>query len=429
MPARVQSADFILIVDDTPTNISVLAQTLKQADLSIRIANDGLSAIAQVKKAHPALILLDVQMPGIDGFETCRRLKADPATQHIPVIFMTALSDEANRVQGLTLGAVDYITKPFAQAEVLARVKVHLKIKQLTDQLSARVKAQSRSLEDKQSQLIEQEKMAALGQLMAGVAHEINNPMACIVNNIEPAKEYVQDLADIIGLYQQHSPANAEIESLWEERDVDFALVDLPKLLDSMALSIERIKGISQSLRSFSRGDVGDPVPFDVHQGLDSTLIILGHRLKASGQHRAVVQVDKRYGNLPMVSCFPSSMNQVFMNVLANALDALELVADPKIEIVTELTDANRVQLEIVDNGPGLSEEARSRLFEPLFTTKPVNKGTGLGLSISHEIVVNKHQGSLDCISTPGQGCRFVIVLPVHPPESLTNKRQPMDAL
>lgn len=429
MPARVQSADFILIVDDTPTNISVLAQTLKQADLSIRIANDGLSAIAQVKKAHPALILLDVQMPGIDGFETCRRLKADLATQHIPIIFMTALSDEVNRVQGLTLGAVDYITKPFAQAEVLARVKVHLKIKQLTDQLSAQVEAQSRSLEDKQSQLIEQEKMAALGQLMAGVAHEINNPMGCIANNIEPAKEYVQDLADIIGLYQQQGPANAEIESLWEERDVDFALADLPKLLDSMALSIERIKGISRSLRSFSRGDVNDPVPFDIHQGLDSTLIILGHRLKASGQHRAVVQVDKRYGNLPMVSCFPSSMNQVFMNVLANALDALELVDEPKIEIITEVINANWVRLEIVDNGPGLDEEARSRLFEPLFTTKPVNKGTGLGLSISHEIVVNKHQGRLDCISTPGRGCRFVIVLPVYPPEATTNQRQPMDAL
>lgn len=415
MTGCIQSSEFVLIVDDTPTNISVLAQTLRQANLSIRIANDGLSALAQVRKIRPSLILLDVQMPGIDGFETCRRLKADAATRDIPVIFMTALSDKASRVEGLSLGAVDYIAKPFERAEVLARIKVHLQLKRLTEQLENTVNARTRTIQETQDLLIEQEKLAALGQLMAGVAHEINNPMTCIANNIGPAHEYVNDLTELIKLYREHlnTPVPA-IDKMWEACDIEFAMEDLPKLLNSMALSIERIKDLSTSLRSFSRGESAEPVIFDIHHGLDSTLVILGHRLK-SANAKSSVSVSKHYSELPPVRCFPSAMNQVFMNILANALDALEETNEPTIEIVTRRVENESsawVHIEIADNGPGMTAETQKHLFDALYTTKPVDKGTGLGLSISREIVEKRHNGRLVCESLPGQGCRFIVMLP-----------------
>ena len=413
MAACAQSSGFVLIVDDTPTNISVLAQTLRQAGLAIRIANDGVSALEQVKREQPSLILLDVQMPIMDGFETCRRLKSDSSTQDIPVIFMTALSDKTSRVKGLSLGAVDYIAKPFEQDEVLARVKVHLRLKQLSEQLEQRVAERTEALQAAQVQMVQQEKLATLGQLIAGVAHEINNPMGCIANNIEPASEHIQDLVDVIQAYRKHyNQPVEEIQELLEEKEVDFAIEDLPKLLKSMWLSTERIKNISNSLRNFSRVDVDAKVSADIHDGLDSTLVILGHRLKALGSRPEIV-VSKQYGQIPKIECFPSAINQVFMNILANAMDALEEVADPRIVITTRILDEAHIQVEILDNGPGLTKSIQQRLFEPLFTTKPIGKGTGLGLSISRQIVEDKHHGRIACISAPGEGCKFVINLPI----------------
>lgn len=414
MTATAQSSDFVLLVNDTPTDISGLAQTLRQAGLSIRIANDGASALAQAQRDLPSLVLLDVQMPVMDGFETCRRLKLAEETCHIPIIFITALSDKANRIKGLSLGAVDYIAKPFEQDEVLAKVRAHLQLKQRTDNLKQRVRERTQELENAQIQLMQQEKLATLGQLIAGVAHEINNPMACIANNVEPAHEYVRDLTELIGLYRQHySEPVASIDRLIEDRDIDFALEDLPKLLNSMKLSTERIKNISTSLRDFSRVDEKDRTPINIHHGLESTLVILGHRIKAIG-NRPAIAINKHYGEIPDVYCFSSSINQVFMNILANAIDALEGTQQPAIAITTKQESDSWVVIEIEDNGPGLSEVIKQRLFEPLFTTKPIGKGTGLGLSISRQIVVDKHQGRIDCVSAPGEGCRFVIELPIN---------------
>jgi signal transduction histidine kinase len=413
MTTSAQSPGFVLIVDDTPTNVSVLAQTLRQAGLAIRIANDGVAALEQINREQPSLILLDVQMPIMDGFETCRRLKASDHTRHIPVIFMTALSDKVSRVKGLSLGAVDYIAKPFEQDEVLARVRVHLQLKQLSEQLEQRVEERTRELQNAQVQLVQQEKLATLGELIAGVAHEINNPMACIANNIEPAHEYIKDLSDLIALYQKHySEPVPEIEDLLENRDIEFALKDLPKLLNSMYLSIERIKNISTSLRNFSRADAAVKVAADLHEGLDSTLVILGHRIKSLGERPEIVVV-KQYADLPAVDCFSSSMNQVFMNILANAMDALEGVSAPIITITTRRLEDGWVAIEVADNGPGLTESAKQRLFDPLFTTKPLGKGTGLGLSISRQIVVEQHQGHIECVSDGNSGCKFVLTLPV----------------
>jgi signal transduction histidine kinase len=419
---------FILIVDDNPTNLSVLAQTLRSEGYAIRIAPDGIIALQQLEEvfSNVSLILLDVQMPGIDGFETCRRLKSNPNTQNIPVIFMTALADTESKVKGLSLGAVDYITKPFEGEEVLARIRIHLQMRDLTQQLQQwnasleqRVLERTSALQSAQVQLVQQEKFATIGQLIAGVAHEINNPIGCIVNNVAPAHEYLNLLTKVFRLYQKHYPEPAsEIQQALIDEDIDFALEDLSNLLTSVQVSALRIKDISVSLRSFSRNDSTTRVLADVHEGIDSTLLILQHRLKALGQ-RPAIQVIKQYGELPQVKCYPGLLNQVYMNLLANAIEALEEGMEnresfiPQIHIYTELSNTASITIRITDNGIGMTEQIKQRLFEPLFTTKPSDKGTGLGLSIARQIIEDKHNGRLSCESQLGHGTEFTIILPV----------------
>ncbi|MGI8932593.1 MAG: hybrid sensor histidine kinase/response regulator, partial [Phormidesmis sp.] len=287
---------FILLVDDNPNNLSVLSQTLKTAGYKIRMAVDGEDALSQVARARPELILLDVQMPKIDGFETCRRLQANPETEGIPVIFMTALSDAGNKVKGLSLGAVDYITKPFEYEEVLARVRVHWRLKQLTEALEQQVAERSQALQQAQVQLVQREKLSALGEIVAGVAHEINNPVGCVVGNISAVQAYFDDLLQIIDLYSAAFPQpGPAIEAAIEEIDLDYIRDDLPKMITAMRDGGDRIKTISRSLRNFSRADTDIPQPFDLHEGLDSTLLILRHRLKANGS-RPDIEIVTDYG-------------------------------------------------------------------------------------------------------------------------------------
>ncbi|MDZ8051679.1 MAG: response regulator [Aulosira sp. ZfuVER01] len=416
-----QDSSFILIVDDNPTNLAVLAKILTDGGLSICIAEDGQSALELLEEDGelPGLIILDVKMPGIDGFETCHRLKNNPKTYHIPVIFMTAAADIASKVKGLSLGAVDYITKPFEGEEVLARVRIHLQIQQLTkkqqqwnQQLEQKLAEHTEALQKTQVQLVQKEKFAAMGELVAGVAHEINNPITCIASNIAPAYGYVKDLIDIIQLYQQYYPQPVtEIQAALEELDIDFASDDLFKILDSMKLSSKRITDISVSLRNFSRSDTSTKIAVDLHEGLDSTLLILRHRLKALGT-RPAIEVLKQYGELPTVHCYPGLLNQVFMNVIANAIDAVEEVKQPQICISTKIVDL-QVFITVADNGIGMNEEMMHKLFQPLFTTKPLGKGTGLGLSISRQIIEEKHHGQLKFNSEFAQGSEFLIILPI----------------
>ena len=431
-----QKTRSILIVDDNPTNLSVLSQALKSAGLKFRVAVDGESALEAVEYQPPELILLDVQMPGIDGFETCSRLKENPCTKDIPIIFMTALTNTVDKVKGLSLGAVDYITKPFEHEEVLARVKVHLELSRLTQNLAQlnhdleqRVTERTTQLEktldelkNTQMQLVQQEKMSTLGQLVAGVAHEINNPVGFIANNITPAQEYVRDLKNILTLYQQQFPdPGEEIVEEVEEVDLEFILDDLPQILKSMQLGAKRLSELSVSLRNFSRSDHDNKIEADLHEGLDSTLLILRHRLKATGE-RPEIQIIKEYGDLPQVNCYPGQLNQVFMNILANGVDALHeaweigkmVSKSPEITITTAMLTAETVVVQIADNGLGMAKEVREKIFQPMFTTKPVGKGTGLGLSITHKIVEEKHSGKLSCISNLGEGTKFVIELPVN---------------
>lgn len=412
---KIVQQNSILIVDDTPTNLKVLFELLNQSGFKVSVAKSGESALLKVHQALPDLILLDVMMPGIDGFETCRRLQADARTKDIPVIFMTVLSDVVDKVNGLNLGAVDYITKPIEQQEVLARIKVHLELR----------KAQLR--------LLQEEKMAALGQLVAGVAHEINNPVNFIYANLPHAKQYTSELLKLIDLYELYTPQLIpEVQAYSEEIDAEFLKEDLPQLLHSMQVGAERILEIVRSLKVFSHRDESDSKPVDIHEGLDSTLMLLSRRLQAKSGHQdllnADVEVIKQYGNIPLIEGFPGQLNQVFMNILANAIDAinekLEARNDnsdtdpqafsPRITICTELTqDKKNVVIKISDNGIGMPEELRHKIFEQFFSTKPVGQGTGLGLSISRQIIVNKHQGTIEVNSTFEKGSEFVITLPL----------------
>ncbi|MDZ8055585.1 MAG: PAS domain S-box protein [Aulosira sp. ZfuVER01] len=283
-------------------------------------------------------------------------------------------------------------------------------------------------LQETQSQLIQQEKMSSLGQLVAGVAHEINNPINFIHGNLSPADEYVQDLLELLKLYQYHYPhPDAEIQNFSETIDLEFIVDDLSKLLSSMKIGTNRIREIVLSLRNFSRLDEADMKAVDIHEGIDSTLLILQNRLKAKPEC-AGIEIIKEYGNLPLVECYPGQINQVFMNIINNAIDALEnhniqhwqkdnCITPSQIIIHTELANQNRVIVRIADNGPGLTQEIKGKLFDPFFTTKPVGKGTGLGLSISYQIVVEKHHGVLRCESELGKGTEFWIEIPLQQEE------------
>ena len=410
---------FILIVDDNPNNLAVLSEALTIEGLRFRVAMDGESALALVERNAPELILLDVEMPGMSGFEVCQHLKANPATQAIPIIFATAATDTESKSFGFALGAVDYITKPFEQAEALARVRVHLQLKRLTESLEQEVQARTMALQQAQVQLVQQEKLSGLGEMVAGIAHELNNPIHFIASNVQPLQEYIEGVKKIINLYQQEHPnPSPELEEAIEDLDLEFVLEDIEKILGSFKLGAERIKNISASLRTFSRSDRETKVEVDLHECLDSTLTILQHRLKAKGD-RPSIEVIKSYDSLPLVLCYPGQMNQVFMNILANAIDALEDAAiqgklsTPQIDIITQSIAAENIVIQIADNGPGIPESVQERLFEPLFTTKPVGKGTGLGLAIAHQIVTEKHQGSITVNSQIGRGTIFAIAIPV----------------
>jgi PAS domain S-box-containing protein len=282
-------------------------------------------------------------------------------------------------------------------------------------------------LQQTQSQLIQHEKMSSLGQLVAGVAHEINNPVNFIHGNLIHADEYLQDLVSLLKLYQKYYPhPHPEIIDFAKEIDVEFLASDLEKILASMNIGTNRIRDIVLSLRNFSRLDEAEKKLVDIHEGIENTLLILHHRWKASGNGLGI-NIIKDYGNLPLVDCYAGQLNQVFMNIVNNAIDALEeLVAKrdtqknnhqepfiPTISISSAVVDHNFVSIQITDNGFGMTEEVQARLFDPFFTTKPVGKGTGLGMSISYKIVVEKHGGFLKCMSEPGKGTTFWVQIPI----------------
>jgi two-component system NtrC family sensor kinase len=426
-----KNTQLILVVDDTLANLEVVTEVLGDAGFEVAIATDGERAIKQATISQPDLILLDVMMPGIDGFTTCQRLKASPATCDIPVIFMTALSDTTDKVKGFNLGAVDYVTKPFQEAELLARVTTQLKLHHLHQTLEQQVEQRTtelqkalQQLQQSQVQLVHSEKMAMLGQLVAGVAHEINNPVNFIHGNLTHVQTYIDNLLDFVQLYQLHSASAApELQNAAADLDLEFIQQDLPKIIASMKIGTQRICEIVRSLRNFSRLDEAECKAVDIHEGINNTLLILQHRLKSTPEHPEI-QVILDYGQLPFVECYAGSLNQVFMNILANAIDALEELSAKRnyqenqsnlsrITIQTVALDDQSVKIAIADNGSGMPKEIQRRIFEPFFTTKPPGKGTGMGMSISYQIVTEKHHGKLTCLSTR-EGTEITIQIPIR---------------
>ncbi|MCC5645182.1 GAF domain-containing protein [Nostoc sp. CHAB 5824] len=306
-------------------------------------------------------------------------------------------------------------------------------------QAAVQAKAQTQKLQQAlhelqlaQTKLIQSEKMSSLGQLIAGVAHEINNPVNFICGNLKYVAEYAQDLLHLLENYQKFLPiAPPELESELDNIDLEFIMEDLPKLLDSMKLGTSRIVEIVQSLKNFSRHDEAEMKAVNIHDGIDGTLMILHHRLKADVR-RPKVEIVKDYAKLPLIECYPGQLNQVFMNVLANAIDALEegmsneeiFPPSAQISIRTEVLDNQWVVIRIADNGPGMKEEVIRRIYDPFFTTKDIGKGTGLGMAISYQIVVDKHGGMLKCRSQPGEGTEFWIQIPVNRALANTAKEQ-----
>ena len=307
--------------------------------------------------------------------------------------------------------------------DIAERTRVEMALRQSEAQLRKQAQQLTQALHElqqTQSQLIQAEKMSSLGQLVAGIAHEINNPVNFIYGNLSYASQYIEDLLALLETYQKTYPdGTPEIIEQSEDIDLNFLVVDLPKLLNSMQIGAERIRQIVVSLRNFSRLDEAEKKKVDLHEGIDSTLLILDHRFKTKGKDNSI-KIIKNYGVLPPVECYAGTLNQVFMNILSNAIDALESNSNTKeykegklIKIQTEITQEKWVAVRICDNGMGMPVNVQQHLFEPFFTTKPVGKGTGLGLSISYQIVVEKHGGRLHCNSKPGEGTEFIIEIPI----------------
>lgn len=441
----------ILVVDDTPDNLRLLSAMLTGQGYEVRKALNGKMALTACQMLLPDVILLDINMPGMDGYEVCQQLKADSKTSVIPIIFISALDDVLDKVKAFDVGGVDYITKPFHGAEVVLRIENQINLRLLQTKLQEKNILLQQAFDDlkaAQVQQIQNEKMFALGQLVAGVAHEINNPVSFIYGNLQYANQYVQDLVNLIEVYQQEYPnPTSKVETAIKDIDLNFVLNDLRKLMGAMFRGADRIRSIVLALQNFSRLDEAQMKSVNIHEGINSTLVMLEHRFKETA-HRPTITVTKEYHDLPLITCYPGELNQVFMHLLNNAIDALEMgncawrignkrtdLQDleqvnennlsnfshlpyhqiiPEIRIYTQVTDSNTVKIAIADNGPGIDDSVRSRLFDPFFTTKPVGKGTGLGLSISYQIVVQKHQGNLFCYSSPGEGAEFIIEIPIE---------------
>ena len=316
------------------------------------------------------------------------------------------------------------------QLQVAETLQARAEIQKLAEDLELRVEERTSELsntlvdlQNTQLKLVQSEKMSSLGQLVAGVAHEINNPVNFIYGNLTHAEEYTDTLMQAVHLYQAYYPqSNPELCQKMEELEIDFLLQDLPNLINSMKLGVKRIQGIVVSLRTFSRMDEAELKQADIHEGIDSSLMILQSRIKAKPNHPEI-QVIKNYADLPLVECYPGQLNQVFMNILVNAIDSLESrytknalevnTQIPQIIIETSLTEHQEVKISITDNAQGMSETTKQKLFDPFFTTKPVGKGTGLGLSISYQIITEYHRGNLLVNSILGKGTEFVIIIPL----------------
>ncbi|AFZ57162.1 GAF domain-containing protein [Anabaena cylindrica FACHB-243] len=416
------SAGMILLLSSDATAFKIIAE------FGVFFVNSqpqpGQGIIGHVVQSGRAELINNVQTdPRLGGQNNnmnsliCVPLRAK--SRVLGAIAIGTIKTDAYKAEHLKLVSI------FASQSAIAIEKALLY--QQSCQAAVAAKAQTEKLQQAlhelrmaQTQLIQSEKMSSLGQLVAGVAHEINNPLNFICGNLRYVAEYAKNLLHLLQDYQQFLPvAPLNLQSDLETIDLEFIIQDLPKLLDSMKLGTDRIVEIVKSLKNFSRHDEAQMKAVNIHDGIDGTLMILRHRLKAASCN-SEIEIVKNYAKLPLIECYPGQLNQVFMNILSNAIDALEAGIDngeittiPQITIVTEVFDQEWVVIRIADNAMGMKEEVLHRIYDPFFTTKEVGKGTGLGMAISHQIVVDRHRGILKCRSQPGAGTEFWIQIPV----------------
>lgn len=418
----------VLLVDDQASmNEAIQCLLATESDITYHYCSTADQALTMAIEVAPTVILQDLIMPGVDGMALVKQFRIQAATQDVPIIMFSTNDDPQTKAEAFAVGVNDYLVKLPDRIELLARIRYHSQayLNQQAHTAALVVQEQAQELEQilqelrrTQAQLIQTEKLSSLGQMLAGIAHEINNPVNFIFGNLTYIENYVGDLMRLVHAYQERYPEpQDEIQTLLEEIDYEFLTQDLEKILNSTRLGIERIIQIILSLRNFSRQDQAEMRLSNIHEGIDSTLLILGHRIKQG------IEIIKQYGELPPIECYPAQLNQVFMNILNNAIDALEensTLSNPQdsattgcgkqIYIQTQRQDENRVEVRIRDTGAGIPADILDQLFTPFFTTKPVGKGTGLGLSICQQIIKN-HQGSLQVVSQPGQGTEFIIQL------------------
>ncbi|MDZ8085458.1 MAG: ATP-binding protein [Nostoc sp. DedQUE12b] len=417
-----------------------LSQVIKRANQQNLLVEDELENLYQVQRIISFVVVQVIVMllvgkflviwrPMIKSLEKLQAGTAEIAAGNLDYRLDIQTGDEIENLAK----SFNYMSLKLAESRetLMKNTELTQMNQRLELEISERKQAQSelqkalQELQSTQAQLIQTEKMSSLGQLVAGVAHEINNPVNFISGNIVHAREYTEHLREVVRLYQEEFPnPGQQIQEKVEEIDLEFMLDDMPKILNSMKMGSKRIQQIVLSLRTFSHLDEADMKEVDIHEGIDSTLLILQNRLKGKPENPKI-EILKEYGELPLVECYAGQLNQVFMNVINNAIDALdmcnvqcsrqEIESNPsKIIISTKLISDNRVVVRIADNGPGMTQEVKNKLFDPFFTTKPVGQGTGLGLSISYQIVVQKHSGVLRCKSELGKGTEFWIEIPLH---------------
>lgn len=433
----------VLLVDDQPIVAESIRRLLaSEPDIQLHYCNDAQKAIPMATQIQPTVILQDLVMPDADGLMLLKFFRANPTTSTIPVIVLSTRDEPVVKAEAFATGANDYLVKIPDPIEFIARLKYHSSAyaNLLKRHEAERVRAYNRDLERRvadrtaeleialmelktaQSRIIQEEKMAGVGQLVSGICHELNNPVSFIQGNLEPAQDYCDELLQLVALYQQVYPEPPEIiQAAIDQMDLEFITEDFTKLLQSFEHGANRISNIVLSLRNFSRLDEGEIKSVDLHEGIDHALLLLGSRLQS-------IEVIKNYDLKTFVECLPGHLNQVFMHILSNAVDALkgtshtqalnqndELCARPlQIHIQTRLLDDNAALISFTDNGPGISQEIMNRIFEPFFTTKLVGQGTGLGLSLSYQTITEYHGGSLECHSIPGQSTTFIIKIPLH---------------